>query len=238
VEYRLTKLVGDDRPFKDYESLYRALVKGEDPQLRLQFINLLTTNYTYFFREDYHFHFLREYILKNINKTPYMRFWSAACSSGEEAYSMAISCYEVLGNDLKNHDIKILATDISLNVLNYAINGEYHYSKIRGNIEDNLLKKYFYFNKDKKSFTVKEHLKDLVKVRYLNLMDNYPFTKKFDIVFLRNVLIYFDNQEKEIILSKIYDYIKPDGYVILGLSESLVGIRHKYQALHHSIYKK
>lgn len=238
VEYRLCKIVGPDKDFKNYESLYKALLDDSNRELRIHFVNLLTTNYTYFFREEYHFNFLKEYIKNNYQQQSYMRLWSAACSTGEEAYSMAISCIEAMGNSITNYDIKILATDISLNVLKTAYEGVYHYSKIRGNIEDHILKKYFYFDKNKKTFTVKEEVKRLVNVRFLNLMDAYPFNRLFDIVFLRNVLIYFDNSEKEIILSKIYNYIKPGGYLILGLSESLVGIRHKFNQLPHSIYQK
>ncbi|MEW6526016.1 MAG: CheR family methyltransferase [Spirochaetota bacterium] len=238
VEYRLCKVVGPDKEFKDYESLYRALLDDTKGNLRIQFVNLLTTNYTYFFREEYHFEFVKEYIKNNYHTQQYIRLWSAGCSTGEEAYSMAIVCYEVLGKLLHTYDIKILATDISLNVLTFANEGVYHYSKIRGNIEDHLLKRYFHFDKVKKTFTVKEEIKNLVQVRFLNLMDDYPFNKLFDIVFLRNVLIYFDNTEKEIILSKIYEYVKPGGYLILGLSESLVGIRHTFHQLPHSIYQK
>lgn len=238
VEYRLCKIVGPDKEFKDYESLYKALLNDSKGDLRIQFVNLLTTNYTYFFREEYHFNFVKEYVKNNYHTQPYMRLWSAGCSTGEEAYSMAIVCYEALGKDIKRYDVKILATDISLQVLKFAYEGVYHYSKIRGNIEDHLLKRYFYFDKEKKTFTVKEEIKNMVQVRFLNLMDNYPFKKLFDIVFLRNVLIYFDNNEKELILAKIYDYIKSGGFLILGLSESLVGIRHKFQQLPHSVYQK
>ena len=238
VEYRLCKIVGPDKTFKTYEELYEALLHDTKGDLRIQFTNLLTTNYTYFFREENHFHFLKEYIIKNYKTQNYMRLWSAGCSTGEEAYSMAIVCHEALGNMVHHYDIKILATDISMDVITFAMKGVYHYSKIRGNIEDHLLKKYFYFDKHVKTFTVKEEIKNLVQVRFLNLMDTFPFTRLFDVVFLRNVLIYFDNNEKEIILSKIYDIIKPQGYLILGLSESLVGIRHKFIQLPHSIYQK
>ncbi|MEJ5361832.1 MAG: protein-glutamate O-methyltransferase CheR [Spirochaetota bacterium] len=238
VEYRLCKIVGPDKEFKNYEDLYLALLNDIKGDLRIQFVNLLTTNYTYFFREEYHFDFVKEYVKQNYTIQPYMRLWSAGCSTGEEAYSMAIMCHEALGNSIYNYDIKILATDISLNVLQFASEGVYHYSKIRGNIEDHLLKRYFYFDKEKKTFTVKNEIKNSVQVRFLNLMDDYPFKRLFDIVFLRNVLIYFDNNEKEIILSKMYDYIKPGGYLILGLSESLVGIRHNFYQLPHSVYQK
>lgn len=214
------------------------MLHDKQGELRTKFINLLTTNYTYFFREEVHFNFLKEYVIKNYKTQKYMRLWNAGCSTGEEAYSIALVCHEALGNAVNYYDIKILATDISMDVITYAMKGVYHYSKIRGNIEDRLLKKYFYFDKKGKTFTVKESVKNLVQVRFLNLMDEFPFSRLFDVVFLRNVLIYFDNNEKEIILSKIYDVIKPQGYLIVGLSETLVGIRHKFNQLPYSIYQK
>jgi chemotaxis protein methyltransferase CheR len=238
VEYRLCKIVGTNNEFCNYESLYNALCHDNEGNLTLKFINLLTTNYTYFFREEYHFAFLKEYITSNYNRQPYIRLWSAGCSTGEEAYSMAIMCHESIKNNIKDYDIKILATDISIDVLRYAIKGVYHYTKFRSNIDDKIIKKYFNFDKANKQFTIKDEVKRLVHVGFLNLMDSYPFKKQFDVVFLRNVLIYFDNQEKEFILSKIYDYIKPSGYLILGLSESLVGLHHSFLQLPHSIYKK
>ncbi|HOJ65321.1 MAG TPA: CheR family methyltransferase, partial [Spirochaetota bacterium] len=88
------------------------------------------------------------------------------------------------------------------------------------------------------NFVLKEDIKSLVYFRYLNIMGNYPFEKKFDVVFLRNVLIYFDNREKEYILDKIYDVVKDNGYLILGLSESLVGVRNRFVLTKNSIYKK
>jgi len=235
VEYRLQKFVGEGKPFKDFLSYYKALEADKTGKLRTEFVNSLTTNYTYFFREEVHFRFLEHYLNRHASTEPYLRFWSAGCSSGEEAYSMAITCLE---HGAAQRDIKILATDISMKVLTFAAEGVYHYSKIRGNLSDSTLRKYFIFQADKKDFEVKEEVKRLVTFRYLNLMDPFPFHKRFDMVFLRNVLIYFDSQEKEIILEKIWEEIKNGGYLILGLSESLVGIRHRFTQLKYSIYRK
>jgi len=238
VEYRLFKLVGLGKKFNNFESYYNALLEDKSGILLREFIQSLTTNWTFFFRENVHFNFLKNYLKEKIESEPYMRFWSAGCSTGEEAYSMAICCFEVLDNPFK-YDLKILATDISLKVLEEAYKGIYHYDRMaRGSLDDKILKKYFVFDMINKNFVVKDEVKNLVSFRYLNLMDNYPFKKKFDIVFLRNVLIYFDNQEKEFILSKIFDVVKDKGYLILGLSESLVGIRHKFKLLKNSIYQK
>ncbi|MGC8764814.1 MAG: CheR family methyltransferase [Brevinematia bacterium] len=238
VEYRLLKFVGPGRRFNSFEDLYNAIENDKTGGLTKEFVNSLTTNYTYFFREEVHFDFLKNYLRQNIHKEPYIRFWSAGCSTGEEAYSISISCFEAVENPF-DYDLKILATDISLKVIEVANQGIYHYNRmLKGSIEDKILKRYFIFDRENKDFILKDEVKRLVAFRYLNLMDNYPFKKKFDIVFLRNVLIYFDIEEKEYILDKIFDVIKDNGYMILGLSESLVGVKHKFQILKNSIYHK
>lgn len=238
VEYRLFKLVGPGKRYRNFEELYKALISDKTGEIKREVINHLTTNYTYFFREKVHFDFLKQYLLRKASVEPYIRLWSGGCATGEEAYSMAISCIEILGNPTE-YDIKILATDISINSLKFAHAGEYNYQRMaKGDIEDHLIKKYFLFNKEKKSFIVKDEVKSLICFRYLNLMDAYPFRRKFDIVFLRNVLIYFSNSEKEFILTKIFNVMKEGGYLILGMSESLVGIKHRFILLKNSIYQK
>ncbi len=238
VEYRLSKFVGKDKEFSSYEEFYEALLNDKTGELKKALVQVLTTNYTYFFREDVHFEFVKNYLKDRADTEAYLRIWSAACSTGEEAYSIAISCFEALGNPYE-YDLKILATDISLPVLRVAIDGVYHYSRMsKGTLDDKILRKYFIFDKENKDFIVKPEVKNLVSFRYLNLMDVYPFLRKFDIVFLRNVLIYFDNNEKKYILDKIYDVVKNRCYLILGLSETIVGVNHKFKLLKNSIYLK
>ncbi len=238
VEYRLLKFVGKGRQFATFEDFYEALLKDNMGSLKKALVQVLTTNFTYFFREEVHFDFLKDYLKKKANEEPYVRIWSAGCATGEEAYSIAISCFEALNNP-HNYDLKILATDISLPVIEFAFEGIYHYNRmLKGNIDDKILRKYFIFDKKNKDFIVKEEVKNLISFRYLNLMDVYPFKKNFDVVFLRNVLIYFDNDEKRYILDKIFDVIKNDGCLILGLSETLIGVKHRFRLLKNSIYSK
>lgn len=234
---RLSKFVGDDRPFKSFEDYYSALLEDKSGNHMVEFVNALTTNYSFFFREEIHFNHLKSYLAENGRSEPYIRLWSAACSTGEEPYSMAISCQQALSN-LHGLDIKILATDISTKVLNIASNANYHYTKVRGHIEDRELKSFFNLDRSTNSFCVKPELRNLITFRHLNLLDDYPFQKNFDVVFLRNVLIYFDNREKEIVINKIYDHVKPGGFLILGLSESLVGVKHPFHSLKNSIHQK
>lgn len=237
VEYRLQKFVGPDKKFTSYYALFQALKEDPRGELKTLFINCLTTNYTFFFREPVHFRFLAYYLHTYGKNQPYIRLWSSGCSSGEEAYSMAITCLEQ-GFSNANKDIRILASDISKQVLTKAQSGVYHYSAIRGELEDTYLRRYFLFNPQNKCFTVRDQVRSLVTFREFNLMDSFPFEKQFDVIFLRNVLIYFSVPEKERILTKIWDVLKTPGYLVLGLSESLVGVRHHFTVLQNSIYRK
>jgi len=232
---RLAKFVGVDNEFKDYEELYEALKSDNSPELVVKFINAITTNFSFFFRERIHFDFLAHFF-KNIYKpSNYLRIWSAACSTGEEAYSIAMTALDNLALS-EITKLKILGTDISTKVIDTARKGVYDYEKIENHLDNRLITNYFL--KDGNNLVIKDFIKSFVEFKYLNLMNHYPFTKEFDVVFLRNVLIYFDNKEKEHIINNIYPYIKKGGYLIIGLSESTVGIKHNFKSLKYSIYKK
>ena len=233
---RLDKIIGADKSFKTYDDYYKSLSEDFNGDLTKDFINRLTTNYSFFFREEAHFDFLEYFLLNRISDRKYLRIWSAACSTGEEPYAIALLAKRCLIN-IDELDFRILATDISTKVLEKAKEGTYELVKVNNR---NKLDRYLsYFSKDKEGhITVKDEIKKLITFKQLNLLSTYPFKKKFDIVFLRNVLIYFENNEKEIILNKIYDVIKPDGYLIMGLSESLIGVKTDFKNIKYSIYKK
>lgn len=237
LEYRLSKYIGEQTGYFNFQQFYDALVSDKD--ILNIFLEEMTTNYTYFFRELIHFKFL-EYYLNNLgNKEPYINIWSAGCASGEEPYSIAMTVSKM--PDYIINKTKILATDISQKVLFKAINGEYNRRSVEDNSEINLLKKYpefFIFDYKNEVFKISEKLKKMISFRLLNLVDAFPFSKKFDIVFLRNVLIYFENDVKEEILRKIFEILKPQGFLIISLSESLVGIKHRFTQKKYSIYKK
>lgn len=234
---RLQKFIGEGKKFKSFEEYYDALAKGADSELISSFVNVLTTNFSFFFRERIHFDFLAHYLKNKIHGNKELRIWSGACSTGDEPYSIAMTFLENVINPL-DFDFKILATDISTKVLEIAQSGVYELSKVNKSLSKIQINNYFDHDLDHGTITANQKLKNLISFRKLNLMGIYPFRKSFDIVFLRNVLIYFNKQEKEIILNKIYDYIKPDGYLIIGLSESLVGIQTHFKAIKYSIYKK
>lgn len=218
---------------------YLHYLQGRDAKEHFQqFINDMTTNTTEFFREKEHFDFIQnnlQFILKNnprIAQTKEIRVWSAASSSGQEAVSLAILLNERLGNRV---DIKILATDIDSEILTKAVKGLYSYSDCDDIPQEFLLK---YFNKDNGGFSVKEEIKNMIKYRHFNLMEDYNFKKGFDIIFCRNVMIYFNNPIQEKLVNKFYNNIAPGGLLFIGHSESLVNKSHKYQYIGPAIYMK
>lgn len=234
--HRLSKFVGPDKPFKNFKSYLKALHQSTDNTLLTGFINVLTTNFSFFFREEVHFKFLTTFLKERAKQEPYLHLWSAASSTGEEAYSMAITLLEAIPHF--HQEVKILGTDISTKVLYAAIKGVYAQEKIIQSVSTPSIKNYFTYNNKRKIYEVNSQLKKLVTFRQLNLLGSYPFKKQFDVVFLRNVLIYFDNQEKERAINQIYHVLKPGGALIIGLSESMVGLSHPFSPFKNSIYLK
>lgn len=233
---RLSKYIGRDKEFSDFPDYYKRLLHDSSGDITTHFVNTLTTNFSFFFREQIHFEFLKHYLQNKIDGNPYTRIWSAGCSTGEEPYSIMMTAMDTLPG-LEKLDLKVLASDISTKVINTAVAGEYNLQKTGELLTPHQLRTYF-DRHGGNQVVVKKELKNYIAFRYLNLLKEYPFKKKFDIVFLRNVLIYFDNYQKEIIVNKVYEYVKDGGYFIIGLGESLVGIQCPYRTMRHSIYKK
>ena len=237
VYHRLYRFIGEEKNFRNFQELYEYLKENPNSQAMKDFVDRLTTNYSYFFRDPLHFQFLTHYLREKSRSQEYLRFWSAAASTGEEAYSMAMTLLE--NSDIcSKKDVKILGTDISNDVLAKALQGIYPRDKAKEYIPQPLMHKYLHPVSGGSFYSMNESLKKLILFRHLNLLGSYPFQKQFDIVFLRNVLIYFNNQEKEKVINKIFHYLKPQGYLIIGLSETLVGINHPLKNLKFSIYKK
>ena len=216
-----TRLAGRLRQLAldDFGSYYRLLQDNNSELTKLY--NLLTTNVTSFFRESYHYKYLEEEILpffKTEDKK--IRAWSAGCSTGEEAYSLAITLNHFFEGE--KMDIKILATDINTEVLEYAAAGIYSYQKVT-TIPYELLTRYFMLGrgKNKGFFKVKDDIRGILEFRNLNLnLDKYPINCKFDFIFCRNVFIYFNQTTREKVLNKFYNFLKDDGYLFLGHADS------------------
>ena len=201
-------------------------------------INKLTTNYTFFMREQEHLLYFKDkvlpYLYSNIKDSD-IRIWSAGCSSGEEPYTLAMIMQDYFGEEKYLWDKKILATDISVNALQKAVDGLYTAEALEKVTEK---WKNEYFNKTNSNYKVIEEIKNQVVFRVFNLMDDFPFRRKFHVIFCRNVMIYFDKETKERLIKKFYDMTEWGGYLFIGLSESLNRDETPYTYIMPSVYRK
>ena len=200
----------------------------------------LTTNYTYFMREEAHYRFMEKTALPYwvaAIKNRDLRIWSAGCASGEEAYTTAMVLCEWFGSKKKEWDTTILATDISIKVLEMAKRGIYPKEHFE-NLPELWTKKYFTKIGDEE-YKVSDNMAKEVVFSQFNLMGDFGrFRKKFHIIFCRNVMIYFDSQTKAALIRKFYDTLEVGGYLFIGLSETLSGISGDFQQVAPAIYRK
>lgn len=213
----------------------------EDPTREefTRMLDLISTNKTDFFREPKHFEFLRDRILPELEKSKRMRIWSSACSTGEEPYTIAMTLFEGVQNPAQ-WDFKILASDLSTRVLAKAASGVYAEDRFR-DVPDDILQRHFLRGKGDSAglFKVKPHLASVIQFRRLNLMDDhFPIKMPLDLIFCRNVMIYFDRPTQETLVNKFYRYLKPGGYLFIGHSESLQWVTHPFKSLAPTIYQK
>lgn len=197
-------------------------------------IDALTTNKTNFFRERQHFDFLRSVILPQL-RARRLRIWSSACSSGEEPYSISMLLNEAIP-DIASWDIKILATDISNRILRKAAVGEYGDEAMSG-ITQAQRQKYFVRSGDQQN-RVRDGIKKPVKFARLNLMEEWPMRGPFDVIFCRNVMIYFDKPTQGVLVNRFYDLLEHGSHLFVGHSESLTSINHRFGYVQPAIYLK
>ncbi|MCX8065354.1 MAG: protein-glutamate O-methyltransferase [Candidatus Hydrogenedentes bacterium] len=223
----------------DFREYYNYVLKDKTGTEITKLIDAISTNVTHFFREADHFTFLKNKLLEwyDLGQKRF-RIWSSACSTGEEPYTIAMVVLETLkGPDI---DIKILATDISTRVLEHSKKGEYYSHKVE-DIPKHLLLKYFTKKRegDDCVYVVNEKLKNIIKFARLNLKSTpYPMQGPFDAIFCRNVMIYFDESVRELLISEIYRLLRKGGYLFIGHSESITSSQNKLQILKPSIYYK
>jgi chemotaxis protein methyltransferase CheR len=200
-------------------------------------VDILTTNKTNFFRESEHLDYLRKEIITKLEKDQ-IRIWSAGCSSGEEPYSIAITLCETIP-DIGNRDIKILATDISDRMMELARQGIYDESALKG-MPAPMKRKYF--NKAdagiSNRYRVVPQLQSIVSFAKLNLMEDWPMRGLFDVIFCRNVMIYFDKPTQEKLVKRFWSQLREGGYLMVGHSESLTFMTHDYRYLKPAVYQK
>ncbi|MGI9213614.1 MAG: CheR family methyltransferase [Methylococcaceae bacterium] len=207
-----------------------------------EFINSITTNLTSFFRENHHFDYLTQQIIPEIkrrkNQNNRIRIWSAGCSTGEEPYSIAITLLEN-GIHPGAWNVKILATDLDTQVLAKASSGIYTQDRLEG-IDKDRIKRWFQKNRSSPvgQVRVKSELASFITFRQLNLINTWRLSGPFDVIFCRNVLIYFDHATKASIINRFADLILPDQHLIIGHSESLHNICDRFTGLGNTIYRR
>ncbi len=222
----------------NYKMYYEYLMQNYESEL-IPFINSITTNKTDFFRESKHFEFIKNNYLPEFEKSlkKMLKIWSAGCSSGEEPYSIAITLAEYFKNK-KIPDIKILATDIDTNVLDAGKAGVYK-KEVLEEVDQRIIKEYFNYDKDNDNYVIKDSIKKMVSFRRVNFLDkSYSMNGKFDLLFCRNVIIYFDKHTRDYVVNRFYDYLDDAGYFFAGHSENLSHFSDKYYLIGNTIYKK
>ena len=218
-----------------YSDYYKLVTSPAGKQELQQMVDLLTTNETYFFREPRHFEFLTNTILAQHPAGQPFNVWSGASSTGEEIYTLCMVLADKLG---PRGNWSVLGSDLSTQVLAVAEKGEYMLERTRG-LPQNYLSKYCQLGSGDKqgTFTINADLRSHTKFRQINLNQPIPEIGKFHVIFLRNVMIYFDNPTKRQVVSKLVSKLHPGGYLIIGHSESLNGLTEQLTVVQPTIYK-
>lgn len=220
VTSRLSSLL-TEQGYSSFSQFVTQLLKEKDPQKIEQVLNRLTTNYTFFMRETEHFDFFSKVILPELVRKYQSKrsiaIWSAGCSSGEEPYNLSMYIKDYLGMQANQWDTRILATDISQKALATAKKGVY---EVPNTVPDAWRKKYFKKIEGSR-YAVSPEIRSNVIFQTFNLMDPIKFRTKFDVIFCRNVMIYFDQPTKDALVRRFYDATVPGGYLMISHSENL-----------------
>lgn len=236
---RLTNVV-TGMGFNTFSEYVDHILSGKNPHDVDIMLNKLTTNYTYFMREEAHFDYFKNTVLPYLERTKKDRvlsIWSAGCSSGQEPYTLSMILKEYFGQRASSWDTRVLATDISQNVLNAAATAEYEEESLR-NLPAGWKQKYFKKSVHPGYYSVADTIKSNVIFRTFNLMDPIRFKLKFDVIFCRNVMIYFDQPTREALVDRFYNATVPGGYLFIGHSESLPKTNKKYHYVIPAAYRK
>lgn len=228
------------RGYTGFSQYVEEILSGRDKEMVTSMLNRLTTNYTYFLREEAHFKFLWDMVLpalaKRHERDRVLSIWSAGCSSGEEPYTISMYLKEYFGAQANSWDTRILATDISQQILNTARNPSYQEESLE-RIPPSWKKKYFVKEQDG-SYSVAQPIKQNVIFKTFNLMDPIRFRRPFDLIFCRNVMIYFNQPTKDALVHRFYDATVPGGYLFIGHSEGLNKADCPYQYIMPAIYQR
>ena len=224
----------------DFTQYYNYLINDRTGQAVIRFIDKITTNHTFFMREVDHFDYFRQNVLPYIEQAysnnKDIRLWCAGCSSGEEAYTLQMLLQDFFASK-PGWNLEILATDISTQVLDKAVRGVYSKESVH-TLPENWRKKYFKAY-DNDHYIILDEVKKNITYRKFNLMsDQFPFKKPLQVIFCRNVMIYFDNETRVKLVEKYYNATAEGGYLFIGHSESLNHTNTKYKYIMPAIYRK
>jgi chemotaxis protein methyltransferase CheR len=223
--------------YSDFMDVVEKFPTGPEAE---DLLNALTTNHTFFWREHEQFEFLRNTVFPKLKKytenTKDWRIWCAASSTGEEPYTLAMLCMDYLGLEHGQWDTTVLATDIDTKVLEKAVRGVYSKTSVE-QLPTQYVRRFFK-PINQTQYQVKDELKREVLFRQFNLMNQLPFRKPLHVVFIRNVMIYFDEGTKLKLLENIYDKMVPGGYLFIGSTESMVSNNAGFKYVQPSIYRK
>ncbi len=226
--------------FKSFEEYFAFVDSDKNGEEDRALINKLTTNHTYFLREIEHFKYFARYVLPyivSVENNRDLRIWSAGCSSGEEPYTLSMVISDFFEQNIVKWNTKVLATDISTDVLNKASRGIYESSQIEYMPKEWKMK---YLERiDDNNYAVRDNIKDNIIFRSFNLNNKeFPFKKRFHVIFCRNVMIYFSQGKREELVDRFYEFTEPGGFLFIGQSETLnrSGCRYKY--VMPAVYRK
>ena len=237
VYSRLRSVVAE-QGFNNFTQYFEHLLKDRTGAEMKKFVNKITTNHTFFMREPDHFFYFQDVVLpKIVGNKPNgdLRLWCAASSSGEEPYTLMMVILDFFKNK-PGWDTKILATDLSSNVLDKAMRGVYTTESI-SSLPQEWQRKYF-TKHDETTSIVSNELKSKILFRKFNLMDDFPFKTQLNVIFARNVMIYFDNPTRNSVVEKFYKHTANGGYLFIGHSESLSHTATEYKYIMPAVYGK
>jgi chemotaxis protein methyltransferase CheR len=237
---RLTKRLRKG-PYTNFDDFTKAIIEGDEEEQDV-LINAITTNLTAFFRENHHFEFLANTAIPKLlaaNKySKRIRIWSAGCSTGEEPYSIAMVLRESIPN-IEEWDVKVLATDLDANVIAQGQSGIYREDRIEG-LSDERKKRWFKRGKGAHEGYVKvsPELQKLISFKRLNLLQQWPMKGPFDLMFCRNVIIYFDKNTQKTLFKRYFSILEADAYLFIGHSETLHKVSDDFESLGKTIYQR
>lgn len=226
--------------FKSFDEYYRHVLADTTGDALIGLIDSLTTNHTSFLREKAHFEFLNRAAVEEFREIRSIEIWSAACSSGEEPYTLAMSLSDTLARaGEKRRDFRILATDISTRVLGIAKRGVYEGERFR-DLPDHWRKAYLLRGDGecKGLFKFKPEIVSRISFERLNLIQPFPHRRLFNVIFCRNVMMYFDKGTQQDIVNRLSACLEPGGYLFVGHSESLTGVEHDLKYVRPATYRK